>query len=48
MFIKTITIKFERESSPKKVKDVIREKIEQFLAMHDYRAIRVDIDVDPQ
>lgn len=48
MFIKTITIKFERESSPKKVKDVIRQKIEKFLSMHDYRSIRVDIDVDPQ
>ncbi|MBI3133245.1 MAG: primosomal protein N' [Bacteroidetes bacterium] len=48
MFIKNITIKFERDASPKKVKDVIREKIEQFLAMHDFRSIRVDVDVDPQ
>lgn len=48
MFIKTITLKFERDASPKKVKEVIHEKLEEFLAMHDYRSVRVDIDIDPQ
>lgn len=48
LFLKNIHIKFERESSPKKVKDLILQKIDEFLAMHDYRSIRVDIDVDPQ
>ncbi|MBK9193287.1 MAG: primosomal protein N' [Crocinitomicaceae bacterium] len=48
LFIKNITIKFEREASPKKVKDVIHEKINLILAMHDFRSVRIDIDVDPQ
>lgn len=48
MFIKNITIKFEREASPKKVKSIIQEKINVFLSNHDFRSIRVDIDVDPQ
>lgn len=48
LYIKHITIKFEREASPKKIKKLLAEKIELFLADHDYRSIRVDIDVDPQ
>ena len=47
-YLKNITLKFEREASPKKVKDVIKEKIDLFLADHDFRSIRIDIDVDPQ
>ncbi|MCG8573737.1 MAG: primosomal protein N' [Flavobacteriales bacterium] len=47
-YIKNITIKFEREASPKKVKDIIREKIDDLLSQHDFRSVRVDIDVDPQ
>ena len=47
-YIKFIVIKFERDASPKKVKDIIKEKINVFLGDHDYRSIRVDIDVDPQ
>jgi len=47
MFLKNITIKFERDASPKKVKDVIMEKLDAFLSNHDFRSIRVDIDVDP-
>ena len=48
LYIKEIRIKFEREASPKKVKQIISEKIEQFLSDHDFRSIRVAIDVDPQ
>ena len=47
LYIKNITIKFERDASPKKVKDVIQQKLELFLADHDFRSIRIDIDVDP-
>jgi len=47
LFLKNITIKFERDASPKKVKDVIKEKLNLFLSDHDFRSIRVDIDVDP-
>ena len=48
MFIKHITLKFERDASPKKVKEIIKEKIDLFLSDHDFRSIRIDIDVDPQ
>lgn len=47
-YLKNITLKFERDASPKKVKDIIKQKIETFLSDHDFRSIRVDIDVDPQ
>lgn len=47
-FLKNITIKFERTASPGKVKKVIKEKIDAFLSQHDYRSVRVVIDVDPQ
>lgn len=48
MYLKNIRIKFERDASPKKVKDRIHEEIDRFLAEHDFRSIRIDIDVDPQ
>lgn len=47
-YLQNITIKFEREASPKKVKDIIKKKQDEFLAQHDFRSIRVVIDVDPQ
>ncbi len=47
-YLKNIRIKFERDASPKKVKTIIKEKIELFLSDRDFRSIRVDIDVDPQ
>ncbi|MEX1000864.1 MAG: primosomal protein N' [Crocinitomicaceae bacterium] len=47
-YLKNITLKFERDASPKKVKDIVKEKIDLFLADHDFRSIRIDIDVDPQ
>lgn len=48
MYIKNIRIKFERDASPKKVKERIHQEIDRFLAEHDFRSIRIDIDVDPQ
>lgn len=48
MFIKHITLKFERDASAKKVKDIVKDKIDVFLSDHDFRSIRIDIDVDPQ
>lgn len=47
-YLKNIRIKYEREASPKKVKTHIQTKIEHFLSDHDFRSIRIDIDVDPQ
>ncbi|MFK8038192.1 MAG: primosomal protein N' [Crocinitomicaceae bacterium] len=47
-YLKNIVIKYERSASPAKVKDLIKEKIDVFLSQHDYRSVRVVIDVDPQ
>lgn len=47
-FLMNIRIKFERDASPKKVKEILHQKINTFLSGHDFRSIRVDIDVDPQ
>ena len=47
-YLKNITLKFERDASPKKVKEIIKQKIDAFQSDHDFRSIRVDIDVDPQ
>ena len=47
-YLKNITLKFERDASAKKVKSIIKEKIDLFLSDHDFRSIRIDIDVDPQ
>ncbi len=47
-YLKNIRIKFERDASPKKVKDLIKTELDTFLSMNDFRSIRIDIDVDPQ
>ncbi len=47
-YLMNITIKFERSASPAKVKDILHEQINNFLSKHDYRSVRVVIDVDPQ
>lgn len=47
-YLKEIRIKFEREASPKKVKSIVYEKIEHFLSDHDFRSIRVALDIDPK
>lgn len=48
LYLQNITIKFERNASPKKVKDILTQKLDDFLAQHDFRSIRVVVDVDPQ
>jgi len=47
-YLQNITIKFERNASPQKVKAIIKQKQDDFLAQHDFRSIRFVIDVDPQ
>lgn len=47
-YLMNIRLKFERDASPSKVKKIIKDKIDAFLTDHDFRSIRVDIDVDPQ
>jgi primosomal protein N' (replication factor Y) len=47
-YLQNITIKFERSASPQKVKAIIKQKQDAFLAQHDFRSIRFVIDVDPQ
>lgn len=47
-YLMNIRLKFERDASPSKVKKIINDKIDAFLTDHDFRSIRVDIDVDPQ
>jgi primosomal protein N' (replication factor Y) len=48
LYLQNITIKFERNASPNKIKGLIKEKLDFFLAQHDFRSIRVVVDVDPQ
>lgn len=48
LYLQNITLKFERNASPKKVKDILKQKLDDFLAQHDFRSIRVIIDIDPQ
>lgn len=43
---KIITLKFERDVSMKKIKEFIREQLNDF-AQSDYKSVRVKIDVDP-
>lgn len=47
-YLQNITIKFERNASPQKVKNIIKQKQQEFLAQHDFRSVRFVIDVDPQ
>ncbi len=48
LYLQNITLKFERNASPKKVKEILNQKIDDFLAQHEFRSVRVVIDVDPQ
>lgn len=45
-YIQHIVLKYEREASPVKVKNIILEKINKLLTTPDYLSIRIDIDVD--
>jgi primosomal protein N' (replication factor Y) len=42
-----ILLKFEREASPGEVKALMKEDIEAFRGVEEYRAIRIIVDVDP-
>lgn len=45
-YLQNILIKFEREASPAKVKNIIHEKINTLLKTPDLLSLRIDIDVD--
>ena len=47
LYLKQITIKIERELSPKKIKLKIDEIIDQFYAQLPFKSVRISIDVDP-
>ena len=42
-----ILLKFEREASPVEGKALMKEDIEAFQLVEEYRSIRVIVDVDP-
>lgn len=42
-----ILLKFEREASPGEVKALMREDIEAFRSVEEYKSIRIIVDVDP-
>lgn len=47
LYLKQITIKIERELSPKKIKAKIHEIIDDFYSKVPFKSIRINIDVDP-
>lgn len=47
MYLKNITIKFERDASAKKVKDFIKETLNELMQNTNFKSARVKIDVDP-
>lgn len=47
LYLKQITIKIERELSPKKIKAKIHEIIDDFYSQVPFKSIRINIDVDP-
>lgn len=46
-YIKVIRLKIEREASNKKIKRLLREKIDEFFATPYNKSVRLSIDVDP-
>jgi len=47
LFLKKITLKIERDSNDKKVKERIHQMVDEFYSVPIYKSIRVVIDVDP-
>lgn len=47
LYLEQITIKFERQASGKKVKQLIQESVDQFYSNPNFKSIRISIDVDP-
>ena len=46
-YIKQILIKFDRNDSSMKIKDLIKNEIELFKRNNEYKAVSISIDVDP-
>jgi primosomal protein N' (replication factor Y) len=47
MYQKIITVKFEREASPKKIKEFIKMTLNELMQQVVFKSSRVKIDVDP-
>lgn len=47
MYQKIITVKFEREASPKKIKEFIKTTLNELMQQVVFKSSRVKIDVDP-
>ena len=47
LYIKVITLKVEREVSPKQVKERVQEMINTFYSSVSNKTTRISIDVDP-
>ncbi|MEI7503711.1 MAG: primosomal protein N', partial [Paludibacter sp.] len=47
MYIKHILLKFEVEASPEKAKELLREVTNQVIAQPQFKALWVNLDVDP-
>ncbi|MEM7298767.1 MAG: primosomal protein N', partial [Bacteroidota bacterium] len=47
LYIRNLMVKIERKTSPKAVKTIIQEKINEIKLQPDYKSMRVVIDVDP-
>lgn len=46
-YIKQVIIKSDKETSIQKVKSILKETILQFQSEKDYRAVNIQVDVDP-
>lgn len=46
-YIKSITLKIEKESSPAKVKDFLKEEILKLITNKNFKSIVISVDVDP-
>ncbi len=46
-YLKVIRLKIEQKASNRKVKDLLRKKINEFYAMPRNKSVRLSIDVDP-
>ena len=47
LYIKQMMVKFRRDYNTQKVKELIAEQIRLFQQNSDYKAVQVQIDVDP-
>ena len=47
LYIKQMMVKFRRDYNTQKVKELIAEQIRLFQQNSEYKAVQVQIDVDP-